>query len=414
MITFKPFKTVYPNPNLAHEVAALPYDVFNRNEAQLEVLNKEFSFLRIDRAETNFDDSIDMYADIVYQKAASLLSDWIDSKILVQDELESYYIYELSTPSHSQTGLVGLTSVNDLINGSIKDHEKTRDDKRIDRIKHIDACNAHTGPILMFYQDKLNFSKLLESIKRSIIPMIDIVSDDHIHHRVFKVTQTNHQIWIINHFNNLNTLYIADGHHRASAAKAIAIKRNKHNVSDSTLSSNLFLSVVFPSAQLKILDYNRVIKDLNGLTPTMFLELIQKDFEIHRVSTDCIHPTIKGQFSMCLEHKWYLISYKNYKTTLRSAIEMLDVSILQTYILAPILGITNPATDSRLDFVGGIRGLAALEDRLNDDCVLAFALVATSIEELIQISDLGLLMPPKSTWFEPKLRSGLFIHLIDK
>lgn len=412
MITFKPFKAVMPTQVNAKDVAALPYDVFNRMEAKLEVEHNPISFLRIDRAETNFDDNIDMYSEEVYSKASSLLYEWINTNVLKQDETESFYLYELSTLHHKQTGVVGLTAVEDLLNDSIKDHELTRRDKQIDRINHIDYCNAHTGPILMFYQDRQNFAIKIDQLKEKYVPIIDFVSDDTIRHRIFSINTFDDQELIKLQFQQTNTLYIADGHHRAAAAKAIALKRNNQDISDKTKSSNLFLSVVFPDSQLKILDYNRVVKDLNNYEISSFLNLIQNDFEIIETSGTPIRPLLKGQFSMYLNQKWYSIKYKR-SEMLQSAIDLLDVSILQNSILYPTLGILDPITDTRIDFVGGIKGLYELEKRVNSDCKVAFALVATSIEELIHISDLGYLMPPKSTWFEPKLRSGLFIHLID-
>ncbi len=411
MITFIPFKSVLPKPELAVDVAALPYDVFNREEARIETINKPYSFLRIDRAETNFDNDIDIYSEEVYLKAKSLLNEWLESNKLIEDDEKAFYLYELSTPTHSQTGFVGLTSVKDLINGSIKDHEKTRADKLADRIKHIDVCNAHTGPILMFYQENQTLDYLILMIKQSSEPIIYFKSDDTIQHRIFKIIDQKHLNTIRSEFEKLNSLYIADGHHRASAAKSIALARNQE-INDITKPENLFLSVVFPANQLIIMDYNRVIKDLNGHSDEAFIKLIRDEFDIIQTSIEKIKPEIKGQFSMYFKNKWYLLNYKYRNTLLNSPIDLLDVSIIQNKILNPILGIQNPATDSRIDFIGGIKGLDALEKRVNEDCVVAFALVATSIEELIEISDSGQLMPPKSTWFEPKLRSGLFIHLI--
>lgn len=411
MITFKPFKAILPQPKLAKNVAALPYDVFNRAEALIEVNDKPYSFLRIDRAETNFDYAIDLYSDEVYHRASTLLHQWINEDILIQDSVESYYLYELSSENHSQTGIVGLTSVIDCVNGLIKDHEKTRTDKQLDRVKHIDFCNAHTGPILMFHTNENHFDKQIDQLKSRIKPFIDFKSDDSIQHRVYKAHQTEDILLIQAYFNQINNLYIADGHHRAAAAKQVAINRNQ-DISDITLSSNLFLSVVFPYNQMKILDYNRVIKDLNGYTPLEFIEILKENFKILKQSNSPIYPNKKGQFSMFIDSKWFLIEYKHLDQ-LFSPIEKLDVSILQNTILEPLLNIKNPSTDTRIDFVGGIRGLNELERRVNTDCMLAFALVPTSIKELIEISNLSQLMPPKSTWFEPKLRSGLFIHLID-
>ncbi len=411
MITFKPFKSYYPDPKIADKVAALPYDVYNRSEAKIEVKDKPYSFLRIDRAETNFDESIDLYSENVYQKASSLLHDWINEGIFLHDNSDSFYLYELSTNNHSQTGVVGLTSVVDLINGTIKDHEKTRIDKQQDRIKHIEVCSAHTGPILMFHNNINHFDSIIESIKNTLNPIIDFMSDDSIQHKVFRIDNQKNIEMIKEYFNELDCLYIADGHHRAAAAKQVAINRNS-DVSNTEISSNLFLSVVFPKTQMCILDYNRVIKDLNGYTYDEFINEVLKDYSIIKESYNPIIPLEKGQFSMFIDSKWILIEYKH-RHIIESPIDLLDVSILQDTILNPLLGIKNPSTDTRIDFVGGIRGLKELERRVLTDCKVAFALVPTSIDELIHISNLGQLMPPKSTWFEPKLRSGLFIHLID-
>lgn len=411
MITFKPFKSYYPNPKIADKVAALPYDVYNRSEAKVEVKDKPYSFLRIDRAETNFDESIDLYSENVYQKASTLLHEWINEGIFLHDNSDSFYLYELSTNNHSQTGVVGLTSVVDLINGTIKDHEKTRIDKQQDCIKHIEVCNAHTGPILMFHNNINHFDSIIESIKNTLNPIIDFMSDDSIQHRVFRIDNQNNIEMIKEYFNELDCLYIADGHHRAAAAKQVAINRHS-DVSNTEISSNLFLSVVFPKTQMCILDYNRVIKDLNGYTYDEFINEVLKDYSIIKESYTPIIPLNKGQFSMFIDSKWILIEYKH-RHKIESPIDLLDVSILQDTILNPLLGIKNPSTDTRIDFVGGIRGLKELERRVLTDCKVAFALVPTSIDELIHISNLGQLMPPKSTWFEPKLRSGLFIHLID-
>ena len=411
MITFKPFKAYYPNSKLANKVAALPYDVFSRLEAKVEVNNKPYSFLRIDRAETNFDSTINLYSDVVYKKASSLLQDWINEGIFLHDNSDSFYLYELSTNNHSQTGIVGLTSVNDLINGFIKDHEKTRIDKQLDRVKHIEVCNAHTGPILMFHSNLNHFDSIIESIKNSLNPIINFVSDDLIQHRVFRIDNYTNIEMIKKYFNELDCLYIADGHHRAAAAKQVAINRNS-DVSNTEISSNLFLSVVFSKTQMRILDYNRVIKDLNGYTVDEFINEIKKDYSILKESDRPIVPLNKGQFSMFIDSKWVLIQYKH-KDRISSSIDLLDVSILQDTILNPLLNIKNPSTDNRIDFVGGVKGLEELERRVLTDCKVAFALVPTSIDELIEISNQGQLMPPKSTWFEPKLRSGLFIHLID-
>lgn len=413
MIIFKPFKALRPNTKKANEVGALPYDVYSSSEAKKEVTNKPYSFLRIDRGEINFDAPIDMYSPLVYQQAKSLLSEWIDEGILIQEESEAFYLYELSSNNHVQTGIVGLTAVSDLIQGAIKDHEKTRADKLLDRTNHINTINAHTGPILMFYKENKGFDRVIDIVKRSLDPLFDFTSDDAITHRVFRIDNQEHNQFLSDYFKSIESLYIADGHHRAGAAKAVALARNR-DVSDTTIDSNLFLSVVFPYTQLNILDYNRVIKDLHGLTTTQFLAAINEDFEILSQSNEGIHPKNKGEFSMYVDNTWYLLSFKHRNKLLDSPIDVLDVSILQDYILKPILGIDDPMNNTRIDFVGGIHGLSGLKKRVEQDCKVAFACVPTSMDELITISDQHKLMPPKSTWFEPKLLSGLLIHPIEK
>lgn len=410
MIIFKPIQAILPNPKFVKEVAALPYDVYSFEEAKKAVVNNPYSFLRLDRGEINFEETVDALDPKAYQKAKQLFQDWLKQDILIQSDQTCFYLYEITTNTHQQTGLVGLTAVSDLVNGKIKDHEKTRKDKLTDRINHIQALSAHSGPILMIAQDEVNFAVTLKQIKQQASIVFDFIGSDHHQHKVYQVTDFNDQQLILAFTNQLKSLTIADGHHRATAAKQVAVSQVNNQALDPKKPINTFLSVLFLHNDLNILEYNRIIKDLNGLEPTAFLELVQDNFEIIAQSNNPIKPTIKGEFGMLLDNDWFHLRFKHIDTLLDKPMELLDVSILQNFILDPILGIKNPTTDQRIDFVGGIRGVDGLVKRVKTDARVAFALVAPSMQELLTISELGFLMPPKSTWFEPKLLSGLFIH----
>lgn len=411
MANVKPFKCIRPRQDLAHRVAALPYDVYNRQEACAVVEKEEYSFLRIDRAETSFDSSIDTYDERVYQKAKELLEEMIAKEIFLSDEEECYYIYELTMNGKSQTGIVACSSIDDYLNDVIKKHENTRADKEVDRIKHVDTCNAQTGPIFLAYRSQQSINELVEEEKRNT-PVYDFTSDDQIIHRVWKIANKDKVQNLRNEFDAIDSVYIADGHHRAASAVKVGLKRREEYPDyQGNEEFNFFLSVLFPDNQLMIMDYNRVVRDLNGNTPEEFIQSIEKDFVIEKVGTSPYKPDTKGTIGMYLEDNWYKLTAKEHVCS-QDPVEGLDVSILQKCILTPILGIQDPRVDKRIDFVGGIRGLQELEKRCKDDMKVAFAMYPTAISELFGVSDAGKLMPPKSTWFEPKLRSGLFIHKI--
>ena len=412
MATIKPFNAIRPAADKAKEIAALPYDVYNRKEAAEVVKNNPGSFLAIDRAETAFDPSVDMYSDEVYQKAHDLLWQWVDEGRFITDDKDCYYVYEQIMDGRHQTGIVALASIDDYANGVIKKHENTRAEKEADRIRHVDETNAQTGPIFLAYRAVDTIKKIVESTKKGT-PVYDILAEDGIAHKVWIINDDNDIDVIKSEFNKMNAIYIADGHHRAASAVKVGQKRRaaKANYTGEE-EFNFFLSVLFPDDELRIYDYNRVVKDLNGLSSDELKAKIAGSADVIRTSTEEIRPETKGQFSMFLDGEWTLYQFK---ASVQSSdpVEGLDVSLLQNNVLAPILGIADPKTDSRIDFVGGIRGLGELVKRCNEDCKVAFAMYPTSISELFDVADASLLMPPKSTWFEPKLRSGLFIHKLD-
>ncbi len=410
MAKILPFKGIRPSEERAAEIAALPYDVYNRAEAKAVVEANPGSFLAIDRAETSFGDEVSTYAEEVYQKAHDLLWQWVAEGRFVRDEKPCYYLYELTMDGRAQTGIVACASIDDYEAGVIKKHENTRAEKEADRIHHVDSCNAQTGPIFLAYRAVEQLDALVASVKEREA-LYDFTSDDGIRHRVFMISDSAELTTIQEAFAAMDAIYIADGHHRAASAVRVGQRRRQANpgyTGDEEF--NYFLSVLFPDNQLMIMDYNRVVKDLNGMSAEEFLGKVEAKFNIAVTSENtALKPTKKGQFSMFLEGKWYLCEIRPEDMS-ADPVEGLDVSLLQNLLLDPVLGIKDPKTDDRIDFVGGIRGLAELERRCNLDCKVAFAMFATDISELFAVADAGLLMPPKSTWFEPKLRSGLFIH----
>lgn len=409
MAVVKPFVCIRPKKENAAKVAALPYDVYNRREACEEVAGKPLSFLNIDRAETQFPSSVDTYDDRVYEKARELLDKQIAEGIYVEDQRENYYLYELTMEGRSQTGIVACCSIDDYISGVIKKHENTREDKELDRIRHVDVTNAHTGPIFLAYRQNEALRVIVDKVKEGE-PVYDFVSEDGIGHRVWIVSCPEAVTGIQSAFVKIPSTYIADGHHRAASAVKVGLKRRRENSDYSGGEAyNYFLAVLFPDEELMILPYNRVIKDLNGLSKEAFLAAVEEKFLVKETGREPYEPSGKGCFGMFLEETWYELEAKN-EIVSHDPVKGLDVSILQDQLLGPVLGVGDPRTDRRIDFIGGIRGLGELERRVHEDMAVAFAMYPTSIRELLAVADAGRLMPPKSTWFEPKLRSGLFIH----
>ncbi len=409
MAVVKPFVCIRPAKENAAKVAALPYDVYNRKEACAAAAGNPISFLNIDRAETQFSDDVDMYADCVYEKAKELLDTQIAEGIYVTDAGDHYYLYELTMDGRSQTGIVACSSIDDYINGVVKKHENTREDKELDRIRHVDTVNAQTGPIFLAYRQNETL-KAIVAEEKAKLALYDFVSDDGIHHRVWKIDDPAQLEAIEAAFAAILATYIADGHHRAASAVKVGLKRRAENPEYTGEEPfNYFLSVLFPDEELMILPYNRVVKDLNGLSREQFFEAVKEKFELEEIGKEPYAPAEKGTFGMYLDNTWYALKVlPQYKSA--DPVKGLDVSILQDQLLGPVLGIGDPRTDKRIDFIGGIRGLKELERRVSEDMEIAFSMYPTSIEELLAVADAGLLMPPKSTWFEPKLRSGLFIH----
>lgn len=410
MAVIKPFECVRPNEKDAARVAALPYDVYNRQEAVCEVKREPLSFLKIDRAETQFDDSTDTYAPEVYAKAKELFEEALADKTFITDTDKTYYIYALTMDKRTQTGIVACASIDDYLNNVIKKHENTRADKEVDRITHVNTLSAQTGPIFLAYRADSVINDAVKKTKENKA-LYDFISPDGIRHQVWKMTDITLVENVRKAFEGIDSVYIADGHHRAASAVKVGLKRRQENPGyTGNEEFNYFLSVLFPDEELMILPYNRVVKDLNGYTQEEFLNKIKEKFDIAE-SDKQVSPDKKGTFGMYLGGKWYkLTAHKDIMSD--DPVDGLDVAVLQDNLLAPVLGIGDPKTDKRIDFVGGIRGLSELEKRCREDCVVAFSMYATSIAELFAVADAGKLMPPKSTWFEPKLRSGLFIHRI--
>ena len=409
MAEIRPFQAIRPTEGLADKIAALPYDVYNRQEAKAVVEGDNHTFLRIDRAETQFPDSVDTYDECVYQKAKELLEEQIRKGEFITEEKPCFYLYELIMDGRSQTGIVGCASIDDYVSGVIKKHENTRADKEADRIHHVDTLNAQTGPIFLAYRDRDELKTVIEKYKGQKA-VYDFTSDDGITHKVFIIEDAEDMAVISKAFKEMGNVYIADGHHRCASAVKVGLKRREENPGYTGEEEfNYFLSVLFADSELMIMDYNRVVKDLNGLSEETFLSKVADICHVEKIGEEPVHPANKGQIGMYLGNVWYRLTIKEAFQN-SDPVKGLDVSLLQDYVLEPILGIADPKTDKRIDFVGGIRGLKELERRVHTDMKVAFSMYPTSIAELFAVADAGLLMPPKSTWFEPKLRSGLFIH----
>lgn len=412
MADIRPFCGIRPAEEYASRVAALPYDVYSRREAYAQAAKDRLSFLNIDRPETQFGEDIDMYAPEVYQKADEMLRERIAQGIFRQDETDSYYLYEQTMNGRVQTGLVACASIDDYGNGVIRRHENTRAEKEADRIRHVDACSAQTGPIFLTYRKDSRIEDVTQRTKQAPA-VFDFTAEDEIRHRGWRITEESDIAAIGRAFSEIGSIYIADGHHRAASAVRVGLqRREEHPDYTGEEEFNYFLAVLFPDDELMIMDYNRVVKDLNGLTEEEFLEKVQEKFFLSACDGRS-KPQEKGTITMYLAGRWYRLTVREeYRS--KDPVQGLDVSVLQNELLAPVLGIGDPKEDSRIDFVGGIRGLSELERRVHKDCAVAFAMYPTSVAELFAVADAGLLMPPKSTWFEPKLRSGLFIHAFER
>ena len=411
MAVFRPFKAIRPKAEYCKDVAALPYDVMNSAEAREMVKDKPLSFLHIDRAETDLPENTDIYSEKVYLKARENLDNLIKKEICVQDEKPKIYIYRQIMNGREQTGLVGCVSIDDYLNNVIKKHELTRADKEQDRINHVDYCNANTGPIFLTYRPVEELKKITEEWKQSHTPYCDFATEDGISNTVWMIDDDSLIEKITSIIDKIDYLYIADGHHRAASAVKVGLKRRQEHPDYSSEDEfNYFLAVLFSADELKILDYNRVIKDFNGLTESEFIKKVSEKFSVEFTGTKPYAPETPHTFGMLIGDNWYKLTAKDGIFDKNDYVGALDVSILQNNVISPILGIDDPRTDKRIDFIGGIRGLGELKRRVDSDMQIAFSMYPTSIDELMNIADNNLLMPPKSTWFEPKLLSGLFIH----
>lgn len=401
MADVKPFRAVRPDKDKAGHIAALPYDVMNTAEAKAEIAREPLSFLAIDRPETNFPDGYDMYAPEVYDKAKEIFDRMISEGFFVQDESEYYYIYELTMDGRSQTGIAALCAASDYENNIIKKHENTLAAKEQDRIRHISALKAQTGPIFLAYRRKQEIDDIVSEYKKRDT-IFDFTSPDGISHRGWIISGGEDINRLKESFSSISEIYIADGHHRcASAVK---------NCRELPAEERYFMSVLFPDSELKIYDYNRVVKDLNGLSESRFFDRLRKKYQVEALRKDPVKPSKKGEMTMYISGLWYRLTIKD-EFVVEDPVSSLDVAVLQNEVLSPVLNIEDPKTDKRIGFVGGIRGMEELERLVdNGDYEVAFAMYPTSISELFAVADAGRLMPPKSTWFEPKLRSGLFIN----
>ncbi|MGI6585873.1 MAG: DUF1015 domain-containing protein [Lutisporaceae bacterium] len=412
MATVKAFRAIRPVPELAGKVAALPYDVMDSHEAREMVKGNPYSFLHVDKAEVDLDPSVDIYDKRVYEKARDNLRRMIRDGVFLQDEKNCLYIYKQVMKGRVQTGLVGCTSIDDYLNDIIKKHELTRADKEQDRINHVDYCNTNTGPIFLTYRSTKEINEIVDSWMANHEPVYDFISEDGIGHTVWIIDEDEAINRLEVQFEAVDYLYIADGHHRSASAVKVGLKR-RESFPDykGDEEFNFFLSVLFPDDQLCIMDYNRVVKDLNGNSPKEFLEKVGEKFDIEVYKGEGqFKPTLRHTFGMYMDGKWYKLTAKEGTYNEKDPVDRLDVSIIQNNLLGPVLGIKDPRTDGRIDFIGGIRGLGELEKRVNEGMKVAFSMYPTTIEDLMSIAEAGKIMPPKSTWFEPKLRSGLFIH----
>ena len=411
MALIKPFRGYRPPENLADKITSPPYDVMTSDEAREMVQNNNDSFLRIIKPEIDYNYGEELLGDNLHNHAKNNLLDYIEKGNLVQDANFCFYLYQITMGNHTQTGIMAAVSIEEYNQGLIKKHEFTRPEKENDRTRHIDITNANTGPVFLTYRNDGKLKNITLEILNSH-PNISFTADDATFHALWKVENKIQIERLIDYFLAVPALYITIGHHRsASAARVQKIREeaNPNHTGDEPY--NYFLSVIFPHDEMQILDYNRVVKDLNGLTEEQFFESVNANFEINLIPNPSL-PIPENNYSMHINGKWYQLEAKAHVKS-DDPVEGLEASILQKYLLTPILDIDDPRTNKRIDFVGGIRGMVELERRCEIDCQVAFALPPVSIEQLLSVADSEQVMPPKSTWFEPKLRSGMVVRLLD-
>ncbi len=412
MTVIKPFRAIRPAVEVVEKVAALPYDVMSSDEAREMVKGNPYSFLYVDKAEIDLDPTIDLYDIRVYEKARDNLYQMIEQGVFIEEKSACLYIYQQKMGERYQTGVVACVSIDDYMNNLIKKHELTRADKEQDRIKHVDYCDANTGPIFLTYRAQSDIDAVVNSWMESQPPVYNFVSEDDIGHTIWVIDDEKVIAGLLELFARVECLYIADGHHRSASAVRVGQMRRAENPDyHGDEEFNYFLSVIFPDNQLHIMDYNRVVKDLNGLESQEFLQKLSLHFDIEPYTGEGPYqPQAQKTYGMFLDGKWYILKAQAGSYDESDPVKRLDVSILQYNLLGPILGIEDPRTDKRIDFVGGIRGLKELEKRVAEGMKVAFSLHPTTIQDLMDIADADKIMPPKSTWFEPKLRSGIFVH----
>lgn len=416
MSDIRAFKAVRPAQGKSAEVASLPYDVMNRAEAKEMVVGKPHSFLHVVRAEIDLPDSVDAYADEVYKKGKDNLEQFVADGVMIQDERPKLYIYRQLMNGRVQTGLVACASVDEYLDNRIKKHEFTREAKEQDRIRHFDTCDANTAPIFLTYRHRDEIDQIVNDYIKFHKPNAEFRTEDDILHITWVIEEEEIIQKLLDEFKKVEALYIADGHHRCASSAKVGLKRREQFPNaPKEAEFNYFMAVIFPDEDLFIMDYNRVVKDLNGNDKEGFLKKVAEKFDIRPIdkAKGPYHPMAKAHYGMYLDGQWYEITAKPELCKDADPVERLDVQILQRHLLQPILGIDDPRTSERIDFVGGIRGLEELERRVSEDMTVAFAMYPTSMDELLGIADAGKIMPPKSTWFEPKLRSGLFVHRLN-
>ena len=411
MAIVKGFKGLRPKEDLVEKVASLPYDVMNREEAKEMAKDNDKSFLHIVRSEIDMPEEVNQYDESVYKMAKKNLEKFQEEGILIQDEKPKLYIYRQLMNGRVQTGIVGCTSIDDYMNDIIKKHEFTRPEKEQDRIRNFEYCDANTAPIFLTYRKNDEINMLVNEWIKFHMPVYNYISEDNITHIVWIIDADEVMVRLMELFSDVDYLYIADGHHRSASSVALCRKRREDNpnyIGDEEF--NFFMSVIFPDEDLFIMDYNRVVKDLNGHSKEAFFQKVEEKFTITEIGKEVYKPMAKKTFGMFIDNKWYELKAHEGIFDENDPVDRLDVSILQKNLLDPILGIDNPRTNKRIDFVGGIRGLKELERRVKIDMAVAFSMFPTTMDDLFSIADAGEVMPPKSTWFEPKLRSGLFVH----
>lgn len=412
MSKIRPFRGMRPRPEQAAAIAAPPYDVVDYDEARAYVENRPHSFLRVEKSEIELDRNLDTLDERIFANGAKNLRQLLDEGLMIQDEHPCFYLYQQKMGDHVQVGLVVGASVAEYQQGTIKKHEHTRADKEEERTRHVDVLGANTGPVFLTYHARPEIDAVVNKIRQRK-PEVDFVAEDGIGHVLWVISDPQEVKQFEELFAQIPHLYVADGHHRSAAASRVQLARQKRNPKHTGEEAyNYFLTVVFPHDQMKIMEYNRVVLDLKGYTPDSLRAAISKSFEISETS----HPSPERPttFGMYLDGKWYRLSAKSGSYPQDDPVGSLDVSILQNNLLQPLLGIENPRTDKRIQFIGGIRGTGELEKRAAKHGGVAFALYPTSIEQLMAIADAGEVMPPKSTWFEPKLRSGMVVRSINE